>query len=82
VLVWIRHIVINSAGHRRRDVGVDHHLHHDSGDNVDQPLDHDNVGADIDKYLDDYHCRSIVRYRDSRHRPVGARTRHHRVSHG
>jgi hypothetical protein len=84
VLVRIRHVLIRDEradSYGDRDVGGDH-FHHGSGDDVDQHLDHDNLGADIDKHLDHHDRGSIVGHRESCHRPVGARTRHHRVSHG
>ena len=88
VLVGIRRIVVrieraNSDGDRNVGGGdvidsssfVDDDHHVTSIDN--RPAHHD-----VDEYLDHDHCGSIVSQRNACHRPVGARTRHHRVSHG
>ena len=82
VLIWIRHIVIRDEradSNGDRDVGGDH-FNHDAGDD-----DHGDTSIDnrlVDEYFDHDDRGSIAGYRNTRHRSVGARTRHHRVPHG
>jgi hypothetical protein len=50
--------------------------------NVDTSIDNRLADHHVDQYLDDDHRGSVVGHRNSRHRPIGAGSRHHRVSHG
>ena len=87
VLVGIRHVGIRCACHSSVD-GDRHVCGHDLIDDaIDHHLEHDNLGATIDNHLDyglDNHddSGSVVGDGNSCNWPVGARTRHHRLSHG
>ena len=91
VLVGIRHVGIRCARHPSLDGdryaggydliddAIDHHLEHDNlGATIDNHLDYGRLDNDLDH--DD--SGSIVGDGNSCHWPVGARTRHHRLSHG
>ena len=90
VFGWTRHVGLRVGGHRGvggdRDGSVadldDASIDHD----YDNASEHDNAGehdndATLDKHLHNT-CGRIDGHRNSCHRPVGARARHHCVSHG
>ena len=89
VLVGLRRVVIRSERADSDGVGdvagdddlIDNSTPIDD-DHLDRPIDNCPAHDHVDEYLDHDHRGSIVGHRNACHRPVGARTRHHRVSHG
>ena len=89
LLVCVRHILIPDE---RADSDNDRHVGRDDDlvdncnsiddDHLDTFADNRFAHDHVDEHLDHHDRGSIVGHRDSCHRPVGARTRHHGVSHG
>ena len=96
VFGWIRHVGGHGVGGHRGvggdrdgsvadldDASIDHDYdnasEHDNAGEHDNASEHDNY-ATLDKHLHNT-CGRIDGHRNACHRPVGARARHHCVSH-